>query len=99
MATLINPDGTFADMVGTGAGAALTLEQLQRAVGGFIEHVRCNPDRCGQYDHAFCCEHGKLDGLPVNRLASYLCRPHIAPGDSIHGPVVFCSSGRDGESY
>jgi len=39
MATVIHPDGHEETLLGYGPRGILTLEQMQKAVGGYIEHV------------------------------------------------------------
>ena len=55
-------DGTI-ERVDLG-GQTVTLEQLQRAVGGYIEAVP------GTRSRAYCNEEGRLRGLAFNRRAS-----------------------------
>jgi hypothetical protein len=50
------------------------LEQLRDAVGGFIEAVPYFEWFGTRKCVAFCNEEGKLDGLPVNTVATYLWR-------------------------
>jgi hypothetical protein len=45
-------------------GKKFTLKELQKFVGGFIEHVP------GSRPIAYCNEEGRLTGLPPNAIAS-----------------------------
>lgn len=45
-------------------GRAFSLEELQKFVGGYIEHVP------GSRPLAYCNEEGRLKDLPVNAAAS-----------------------------
>jgi hypothetical protein len=70
---------------------APTLKHLQDAVGGYIEAVHgfCAPGAGGPAV-AYCNEHGKLDDLPFNRIATDLWRHCLRrdPGDTLCGNVV-----------
>lgn len=99
MATVVKASGEMIYLLGQGKHHALTLQQIVRAVGGYIELVWCDQERCAPYDHAYVREDGKLVGLPFNRRATELCRGGIADGDWIAGDAVFCFSTRDGESH
>lgn len=65
MATILHADGTQSNLIGTkGKRKALTLEQMQKAVGGYIEHV---------YD-----PHGKLLMI-INEEGQYIDAPINLP--------------------
>lgn len=86
--------------------AAPTLEALQAGVGGDIEHVPMfdTIQDDGGATHkcvCFCNEEGKLDGLPVNNLATVLwdralkrsghhglLQSNGRPADVLVGPIV-----------
>lgn len=57
-------------------GKKFALEELQKLVGGFIEHVP------GSSPIAYCNEEGRLHGLPVNLCASRRFRQELV-GDVI----------------
>lgn len=79
-AIVIRPDDTF-----TVDEIDVSLSSLQALVGGYIEAAMSN-----ERGTIFCNEEGKLEGLPVNRLATWLWRS-LAPGqyaDSLVGTVV-----------
>jgi Domain of unknown function (DUF3846) len=64
-----------------------TLDILQGLVGGNIQVIS------GQDWSAYLNEEGKVDGLPVNPLATLLASGlgwTWLPGDILVGPVVFC---------
>jgi hypothetical protein len=78
-----------------GDGKPLTLQQLQKAVGGYIERA---PDiwEEGQLESQFCIggqtyntcyvnEEGRLQDLPVNAIAS------ATIGYEVVGDAVFCN--------
>lgn len=65
MAYILKADGTRVDgVVGEGKKGKFTLEQMQGAVGGYIEGVP------GQNHRVWCNEDGLLTGLPPNEVAS-----------------------------
>lgn len=77
---------------------AIPLEELQTAVGGFIETVpylssitidEIGPHKCV----AFCNEEGKLIGLPLNVVATKMWADqlpeHFALNDALYGDVIF----------
>ena len=74
MAYLLKVDGTIEQM-----GWKPSLEELQAAVGGYIEMVRTN-----NVGYMYCNEEGKLLGLPVNIAATTM----IEHDDVIRGDVV-----------
>jgi len=74
MAYLLKVDGTIEQM-----GWNPSLEELQAAVGGYIEMVRTN-----NVGYLYCNEEGKLLGLPVNMAATTM----IEHDDVIRGDVV-----------
>jgi hypothetical protein len=62
-----------------------TLAVLRDLVGGWIEGFTC----IGSRVHGYCNEEGKLDGLPVNGVATSVARALGWPaGDLLVGPVV-----------
>lgn len=92
-AILVYPDGRIT----VEQRFALSLESLQRAVGGYIEAVT---DQSGSWT-MYVNEEGKVIGLPVNRSATALATAagwRGMPGDVLVGPVVFVGPvGEDGE--
>lgn len=64
-----------------------TLTIMQQAVGGLIEAVNLSP-KCTLW----CNEEGKLNGLPVNILASYIWHkalwPRVEEKDVVVGDVI-----------
>jgi len=64
------------------------LDELQKAVGGYIELVRLNNGR-GMYIN----EEGKIEGLPMNDKATKLAHEHkaIFENDVIVGDAVLMS--------
>jgi hypothetical protein len=66
-----------------------TLDELQEAVGGYIEYVPCT----GPLGFMYCNEEGKLKGLPANIHATNL----IEFDDIIVGDVVLMEHGDEEE--
>ena len=60
-----------------------SLEEMQRAVGGYVEHVTLD-GRTGLWVN----EEGKLTGLPVNSLATRVWEFYYGPTDVIVGPAL-----------
>jgi hypothetical protein len=102
MALKISVDGTRTEIKGEKEKGALSYKQLKEAVGGYIELVRCDPEVTGGYDHFYCNEEGKLEGLPFNPEATRLST-WTADSDPIVGNVIFCKTGKnedgEGESF
>lgn len=63
----IKTDGSVTE---TDITAPPSLETLQEIVGGYIEAVPYFNSYGGEPCVAFCNEEGKLDGLPVNEVAT-----------------------------
>jgi len=85
---LIRADGTVQDY--PPKGSTYSLQEMQTAVGGYIEIIRLGEDHLMVLN-----EEGKLNGLPHNDLATRLCRPgqETFDGDWIAGDVVVCRDG------
>ena len=91
MATLIKTDGTT-KQVKPANGRYFTLEEKQGFVGGLIEFI---PTREGNW--LTINEEGKLNGLPINRLATLMYKhsivwkenEHPAFADIVVGDVLF----------
>tara|TARA_E500000305_G_scaffold99272_1_gene91367 strand:+ start:646 stop:897 length:252 start_codon:yes stop_codon:yes gene_type:complete len=81
MAYLLKVDGTIEQMKWNPS-----LEELQAAVGGYIEMVRTN-----NVGYMYCNEEGKLQGLPVNRAATSM----IDFDDVVVGDVVVMEEGEE----
>ena len=89
---IAHTDGTFERKVTKSGTKHIDLEELQEAVGGFIEIVRpVNFYISGcpylQRIRMIINENGKWEKLPVNKIASTFYQP--ASGDYIVGDVVF----------
>lgn len=80
MATLVKTTGDRITIVGNGPNRTLTLEQMQAAVGGYIEFA----PTYGR-DVVVCNEEGLLKELPPNPVASKTA------GRTLVGDVLFCS--------
>jgi len=92
MAVILKPDGSFAPLIGTkGKKKALTLEQMQAAVGGYIEHVY------GPSGELLCIvnEEGQYIDAPVNTPARVLIAKaygtSVASVVPIKGNVIICN--------
>lgn len=71
----------------------MTLEDMQAAVGGFIERVGVHVTIDGVlYKHLIVNEEGKLDGLPVNVKATEIVN-FIGIADIIVGDAIFMEPG------
>ena len=66
-------------------GTLLELNDLQAAVGGYIQVVRA--DSSAGY-LILLDEEGKLSGKRVNERATYLCKKHLMEGDCIVGDAL-----------
>lgn len=64
------------------------LEELQKAVGGWIETVPYFNEYEAKPCVAFCNEHGKLEGLPYNYKATVLWRHLFETDDVLMGDVA-----------
>ena len=75
-----------------GDDGSITLEEMQEAVGGYIEVVRLAFDRLVMIVN----EEGKLRGLPYNPAATAIMGVGGLPGDYIVGTALLVSeSGED----
>jgi len=81
MAKILRANGDREDIEPMGENGKLTLEQLQKVVGGWVEVVVV-PD-C--HNLLIVDEDGKLKNLPVNVTASKVAQTVIV------GDVVLCS--------
>lgn len=71
----------------------MTLEDMQAAVGGYIEHVGVHVTIDDVlYKHLIVNEEGKLDGLPVNVKATEIVN-FIGIADIIVGDAIFMEPG------
>ena len=85
MAKLIKVDGTSETL------NDLSLESMQKAVGGYIELVRSHQS---EYDF-ICDEEGKLKGYPINAKATHIAHEDKAPSlnDVLVGDVIVAKKG------
>ena len=70
----------------------ITLEDFQKVVGGWIEGISI-----GQNITMYCNEEGKIIGLPVNYLATYIVQNMRQFTDVVCGNVIFSKIDKDGE--
>lgn len=82
MGQLIQPDGTTQEV--QPQGKRLTLQDLQRLVGGYIQFIPLTDGRWLAVD-----EDGKPKGLPVNVRVTAMA---ALPGDFIVGTAVVLSA-------
>lgn len=82
---ILKADGTIVDY--PPAGKQYTLEELQQAVGGYIEIVHV-----GRSHLMVVNEEGKLTGLPFNPLATELYGADPS-WDHIVGDALVCRDG------
>jgi len=71
----------------------ITLDDLQKAVGGWIEGI-CITSHLVMY----CNEEGKLDNLPVNNIATGFLWSLGKTNDVIAGNVIFSKTDNEGEN-
>ena len=97
MAIIINLDDTTTHQSATTHPAnygpdGMTLEAMQAAVGGYIEHISLIPPYvCSgvSYPHMVMNELGKLENLPCNDSATNIAeRRGLMPGDYIAGVAI-----------
>lgn len=82
--------------VETDADGSIGLKTLQEAVGGFVERVCISKHRLKGLD-LWLNEEGKLDGLPLNPMATNLSEVW-KHGDFIVGNVLVCAFDEEGRS-
>jgi hypothetical protein len=92
MATILSHDGTKTPLIGTkGKQKALTLEQMQKAVGGYIEHVY---DREGKLLMVIN-EEGCFINSPINEPARKIIadayKADVEGIAQIRGNVILCT--------
>ena len=68
---------------------AADLKSLQDEMGGYIELIKLNDGKLSLYIN----EEGKLEGLPVNLVASLIANQTGLKGDFIVGNAVFLGKG------
>lgn len=81
---LIKPDGSVEPY--PPKGKTYTLEELQKAVGGYIEILHPPDPKLLMVVN----EEGKLKGLPNNDEATRLMGENLLPGDYIVGNALVC---------
>lgn len=80
---LIKVDGTT-----TVTQGKPSLEDLQAAVGGYIERVPFYDNHNGQKAIAFCNEEGKLKGKPINSVMTALWQGSCRTRDVLVGDII-----------
>lgn len=78
-----------------------TLPGLQRAVGGYVDVITLTHPTTGTKADMWINDEGKVNGLPLNTLASVLaivCEAGLAAGDYIAGPAVLAGFNEEGET-
>lgn len=94
MAKLYKADGSMEELVPEDEGA-LSLQQMQSSVGGYIEILRMDNG-----DFIVVNEDGISIGLPRNEAATRYFHTNCAsriPGDYIKGNMIVCSREELGE--
>ncbi len=86
MATLIKTNGVITTVTPENQ-PYFTLEEMQGYVGGLIQLINISGNRL-----MICNEEGKIEGLPLNRYASYLAMKNgvLFEGDYIAGNILIC---------
>jgi len=87
----ITADGKCTPVV-PAKGGVFSYEELSKFVGGYIEIVE-PPSKTGAI--IVCNEEGKINGLPLNKLATEMWQEHAEPGsprmsDPVVGNVLLC---------
>jgi hypothetical protein len=67
-------------------GKAFSLAELQAFVGGYIQKLPVRGSDCMMVIN----ERGKLEGLPINLLATAMMKDVLRPGDCIVGNALVC---------
>lgn len=83
MAIILRGNGT-AKFIRPANGVSFVLEEMQKAVGGFVEIIRCKDPRFILVAH----EESKFGKHEHNYNASKLAK--LFPGDYVAGDVIFC---------
>jgi hypothetical protein len=81
--TVIKPDSSH-EVIRPGNGQKFTLEELQKAVGGFIELIHLPPGHKLGHHTAYVNEEGKLIPLAPNPKATEM----YGRGDVIRGNLL-----------
>lgn len=93
--TILKVDGSVSE---TDLTSSPSLEQLQAAVGGYIEVVPFFTRYKGQSCVAFCNEEGKCNGLPLNKDATmlwYVSMSRSYAEDYLVGDIAIITGDRD----
>jgi hypothetical protein len=86
MARILKADGAISELKGEDPKGRLTLEQMQQAVGGYVEVIRLPVDKL----QMLVDEEGGWKDLPVNERATALYQVNAGIGRVIKGDVVLC---------
>jgi hypothetical protein len=91
MALVLHNDGRI-ETVYPQQPPSFSLEEMQKLVGGYIQHIRLPDQSLLIFD-----EEGKLKDKPYNRQATLRARPVLMRGDYIVGAAVVLSDEEMGE--
>lgn len=88
MATLIKASGEKKDITPRN-NKEFELEEAQALVGGYIQIIQVGHDKVMVFD-----EEGKLNGKPVNSMATMIAKMNMAifQTDFIVGDVIYCKN-------
>lgn len=87
MARILKTDGTLHDLKGEDPKGRLTLEQMQKCVGGYVRVVKLRGDKM----QMVVDEDGAWKNIPVNRAATEMYRRNTGyMGEVIKGDVILC---------
>ncbi len=66
-------------------GTDFNLKEMQGFVGGYVEVITLSNGKIMLLN-----EEGKVDGLPVNKVATQMTRDVLSAGDMVIGDVLIC---------
>lgn len=87
MARILKTDGTLHALKGEDRKGRLTLEQMQKGVGGYVRVIKLRGDKM----QMVVDEDAGWKAIPVNRVATEMYRRNTGyMGEVIKGDVILC---------
>jgi len=87
MARILKTDGTLHALKGEDRKGRLTLEQMQKGVGGYVRVIKLRGDKM----QMVVDEDAGWKDIPVNRVATEMYRRNTGyMGEVIKGDVILC---------